>query len=388
MQIRPLNRNQVTVKLLTIVGARPQFVKAAVVSHAIRKLNLSSCAPKICESIIHTGQHYDDDMSEVFFRELDIPRPVVNLGIGSGLHGQMTGGMLAAIESEALRRKPDWVLVYGDTDSTLAGALSAAKLHVRVAHVEAGMRSFNRRMPEEVNRVLTDHVSDLLFCATSTAVSNLQTEGITRGVHKVGDVMYDAALLLGHLASDDSRVLFEMGVRPRCYYLATVHRAENTDSPLRLGAIVKGLGLLACEETPVVFPVHPRTTAALASLGPMIGSALENKYLKLTTPASFLNMVALERNARAIITDSGGVQKEAYFHGVPCVTVRQETEWVETVEHGWNQLVAADAGAIVDAVARAKCGQPIEDFGRGDTAEQIVQILANAEINDEWATTR
>jgi len=355
-------------KILTIVGARPQFIKAAMVSRAVLKHNAAHPASPIVEEILHTGQHYDDSMSRVFFEEMKIPQPVVNLNVGSGPHGAMTAKMLEGIEKEIIDRKPDWVLLYGDTNSTLAGALAAAKLQVPVAHVEAGLRSFNWRMPEEINRIVADHVSSLLFCPTHAAVANLTKEGITRGVHHVGDVMYDAALLFGELAGKESAILHDLGLSPGQYLLATVHRAENTDDPARLGSIMSALQKLA-ETTTVVFPVHPRTRSKLSDLRSLTSD------LCLTPPVSYLDMVKLEKHAKCILTDSGGVQKEAYFHGVPCVTLRDETEWVETVEAGWNQLVGADTGRILAAVDQARQGRPIAEYGNGSSAWGILEVV-------------
>ncbi|MDW8234486.1 MAG: UDP-N-acetylglucosamine 2-epimerase (non-hydrolyzing), partial [Roseiflexaceae bacterium] len=306
--------------IVTIVGARPQFIKAAAVSRVLRLRHR--------EVLVHTGQHYDANMSAVFFDELGIPPPDVNLAVGSASHGAQTGAMLAKIEEVLLAECPDWVLVYGDTNSTLAGALAAAKLHIPVAHVEAGLRSFNRAMPEEINRVLTDHISDLLLCPSETAVENLAREGITRGVVLIGDVMADA-LRLAVERADDS-VLESSGVQQGSYALATVHRAENTDDPLRLQGILTGLTLL---DMPVIFPAHPRARRAIAALG-----WTPPAHMRLIDPVGYLNMIALMRGARVVLTDSGGVQKEAYWLGVPCVTLRDETEWVETVTCGWNTL--------------------------------------------------
>jgi len=310
-------------KVVSVVGARPQFIKAAVVSRTLREAGL-------LEVLVHTGQHYDPGLSEVFFRELDIPFPDYHLGIGGGTHGENTGRMIEAIERVLLEERPDWVLVYGDTDSTLAGAIAAVKLHIPVAHVEAGLRSFNRRMPEEINRVLTDHASDLLFAPSETAVRNLLREGIDEDrIKLVGDVMYDAALYYVAKAERESRILDRLGLKPKEYLLATVHRAENTDDPERLGAILEALVRLH-KEIPVVFPVHPRTQKRARAFG------LE-KYLKqvlAVEPVGFLDMIMLEKYARLILTDSGGVQKEAYFYRVPCVIVREETEWIELVEIG------------------------------------------------------
>jgi UDP-GlcNAc3NAcA epimerase len=321
-------------RVVSIIGARPQFIKAAVVSRALRRRHV--------EVLVHTGQHYDANMSAIFFDELDLPEPDVNLGVGSGLHGEQTGAMLAGIEQVLLRERPAWVLVYGDTNSTLAGALAAAKLHIPVAHVEAGLRSFNRRMPEEINRVVTDHLSVALFCPSQTAVDNLAAEGITHGVHLVGDVMADALAFAVERAKTGSSVLARLGVCERGYLLVTVHRAENTDDALRLGNILQALNAL---EEPVLFPVHPRTRKAIAALGLRLAP-----HVRLLEPIGYLDMVRLEQLARLILTDSGGIQKEAYWLGVPCVTLREETEWVETVQAGWNILAGAGTDRIVQVV--------------------------------------
>ncbi|HEV8633841.1 MAG TPA: UDP-N-acetylglucosamine 2-epimerase (non-hydrolyzing) [Chloroflexota bacterium] len=341
--------------VLSVVGARPQFVKAWAVGRALRRRHR--------ETLLHTGQHYDDAMSRVFFDELAIPQPDVNLGVGSGPHGQQTGAMLAGIEPEIAARRPDWVLVYGDTNSTLAGALAAAKLHVPVGHVEAGLRSFNRRMPEELNRVLTDHLSRRLFCPTETAVRNLAGEGITTGVDLVGDVMYDATAAA--LERAGPAVLDRHGLDGRTYVLATVHRAENTDDPARLEQIVRGLARL---DRPVLWPLHPRTRARLGGL--RAGNII------MTEPFGYLDMLSAERSASTIVTDSGGVQKEAYILGVPCVTVRDETEWVETVETGWNRLAGADADRIVALVGQPPpSGARPRLFGDGRASERVVELL-------------
>jgi UDP-GlcNAc3NAcA epimerase len=379
-----------TFRLLTVVGARPQFVKAAMVSRAIAAHNAVNADGQIVEEIIHTGQHYDENMSEIFFRQMGIPKPAANLNVGSGSHGAMTARMLEGLEREMQARKPDWVLVYGDTNSTLAAALAAAKLHIPVAHVEAGLRSFNRRMPEEVNRVLTDHVSALLFCPTTAAVENLKREGIVDGVHHVGDVMYDAALVFGEIAERQSTALRDWGLSSKGYFLATVHRAENTDDPERLKGIWSAFERIGTSEAPLVFPVHPRTRAKLTALSLCGSEALPlchsgaggdargplTSAVQLLPPLSYLDMVLLEKHAKAILTDSGGVQKEAYFHGVPCVTLRDETEWVETVSAGWNGLAGAEMEAIVRAVMSAVPGKPIGEYGTGRTAEAVVARLA------------
>ena len=355
-------------RIVSIVGARPQFIKAAVVSRALRS------QPDIQEVFLHTGQHYDANMSDIFFQELDIPRPDYHLGIGGGTHGQNTGRMLEAIEGVLLKEQPNWVLVYGDTDSTLAGALAAVKLHIPVAHVEAGLRSFNRRMPEEINRVLTDHAADLLFAPTETAVANLRREGVPdERIALVGDVMYDAAIFYASMAEERSSILETLGLNPREYILATVHRAENTDSPARLKAIFTALSQVA-ETLPVVLPLHPRTRKALAAnnLGELAQS------VRLIDPVGYLDMVMLEKYARLIVTDSGGVQKEAFFHKVPCVTLRTETEWVELVESGWNIVIApTDKHLICQTILsrlNAK-GSNTALYGDGSAVEKILQRL-------------
>lgn len=351
-------------KIATIIGARPQFIKAAPISRELRQHHQ--------EVLVHTGQHYDDNMSKVFFDELDIPAPDYNLEVGSGSHGVQTGAMLARIEAVLSAARPDRVLIYGDTNSTLAGALAAAKLHFPVCHVEAGLRSFNRRMPEEINRVVADHLSALLLCPSRTAVDNLKAEGIARGVHLVGDVMADALRHAARQSQGCSRILERLGLTEKQYCLATVHRAENTDDPARLRGI---LGAFARMDGPVVFPVHPRTRKHLIDLG---GHDPKSKIqnLKFIEPVGYLDMVRLEQSARLILTDSGGIQKEAYWLGVPCLTLRDETEWVETVAAGWNVLVGADAGRIVElarSFAPPAARPPL--YGDGQAAARCVGLL-------------
>ena len=348
-------------KVLTVVGARPQFIKAAPVSRVLRRHHK--------EFLLHTGQHYDDAMSDLFFRQLSIPAPDLNLEVGSGRHGVQTGAMLPGIESVAIDQKPDWILVYGDTNSTLAGALVGAKLRIPVAHVEAGLRSFDRRMPEEINRVVADHVSELLLCPTDTAVENLAREGVTSGVRMVGDVMYDAFeqnLEVAHRSQTE--MLAELGLEAGAYVLLTVHRAENVDDATRLTAILRGV---TDSGRRIVFPVHPRTRAALGS-----GGFVPAPNLMLIEPVGYLEMLVLEENAEAIATDSGGVQKEAYFAGRPCITLRDTTEWTETIAAGWNVLVGTDSGAIARALGdfRPKGTRP-KLFGDGHAAEQVVEAL-------------
>ncbi len=357
-------------KIVTIVGARPQFIKAAAVSRVIR----DDYAGKIDELIVHTGQHFDANMSKVFFEELDIPEPRYNLEISGGQHGAMTGRMLEAVEKVFLAEKPDWVLIYGDTNSTLAGALAAAKQHIPVAHVEAGLRSFNMRMPEEINRILSDRISTLLFCPTETAVRNLQAEGVHEGVHNVGDVMYDVALFYREQASQTSSALDRLGLQSRGFALATCHRAENTDEPQRLEAILSALDAIA-KFLPVVLPLHPRTRKLVVDYG--LQGLLDR--LRVVDPLPFLDMVALEQAARLILTDSGGVQKEAFFYGVPCITLRDETEWVETVKLGMNLLVGASRAAILEATEKLLRSElsaiDFMPYGNGRAAKKIVDLL-------------
>lgn len=365
-------------KIATIVGARPQFIKASAVSRALRAL------PEVREVLIHTGQHYDDNMSAVFFRELDVPDPQYHLGIGSGRHGAQTGQMLEAIERVLINEAPDGVLVYGDTNSTLAGALAAAKLRIPLAHVEAGLRSFNRAMPEETNRVLADHVSDLLFAPTAAAVRNLAREGITGDqVLLVGDVMYDAALYFAAKAQASSRALETLGLEPGRYVLATLHRAENTDDRARLSAIFASLNAIAADVT-VVLPLHPRTRKALDAMS----GERRATGVRMVTPLGYLDMTMLERHARLIITDSGGVQKEAFFHGVACITLRTETEWVELVECGWNRVVPPLAketivGALQEALARHAMPPRPQLYGEGTAATEIAGHMFR-----RWASGR
>jgi UDP-GlcNAc3NAcA epimerase len=349
-------------KILSVVGARPQFVKAAPVGRALDREGIR-------EVLLHTGQHYDPGMSDVFFEELGIRKPDYYLGVGSGTHAQQTAAMLTGIERVLVDERPDFLLIYGDTNSTLAGALAAAKLHIPVAHVEAGLRSYNREMPEEINRVVADSLSTLLFCPTGVAVDNLAREGITSGVSIVGDVMYDATLwALENMSGAAEGVLTRLGVRPGAYLLATVHRASNTDDPHNLTRIVEALNTSGEQ---VVFPVHPRTRKALDTAGVSPGS-----NVLAVEPVSYLEMLALERNARAILTDSGGVQKEALWMAVPCITLRDETEWVETVAAGWNTLTGTDTARILQALQAPHPGAvPPPIYGDGHASERIAAIL-------------
>jgi len=357
-------------KICTIVGARPQFIKAAVVSRAI------AAQADMQEIIVHTGQHYDANMSSQFFDELDIPTPSYNLNIGSSTHGKQTGQMLGAIEDVLLAEKPDWVLVYGDTNSTLAGALAAVKLHIPVAHVEAGLRSFNRKMPEEINRVTADHLSTLLFAPTETSYKRLLHEGIEESrVFNVGDVMYDAALYYNERNASRKTIVDSLKLSKGSYVLATIHRAENTDSVQRIKNICNALLELAKNQE-VVFPLHPRTDHILEKLGLL--TSLREK-VRVIEPVGYLDMIALEQHASLIITDSGGVQKEAYFNQVPCVTLRDETEWVELVDSGWNVLCSPDKAfsltKYLDASKKPDSSNSLKLYGEGNTAHKIVIIL-------------
>ena len=347
--------------IVSIVGARPQFIKAAAVSRKLRKRHR--------EILVHTGQHYDYEMSGIFFDGLELPRPDANLGVGSGSHGSQTGAMLKGIEDVLLAERPDYVLIYGDTNSTLAGALAASKLSIPVAHVEAGLRSFNRRMPEEINRVVADHLSDLLLCPSETALNNLAAEGILENVHLVGDVMLDVLNWARQSANGNSpEILDRFGLRKQAYLVATVHRSENTDEVARFSRILSAFDSV---DEPVVFPVHPRARKIITETG-----LRPEAHVHLTDPMGYLDMVALVGSARLVITDSGGLQKEAYWLGVPCLTLRNETEWVETVDAGWNVLVGADSAKIVDAVHSfaAPNAHPAL-YGDGAAADKCVDLI-------------
>jgi UDP-GlcNAc3NAcA epimerase len=361
-------------KIITIIGARPQFIKAAMVSRAIINHNREN-HPHIEEYILHTGQHYDEKMSDIFFQKLDIPFPVWQLKCGQGSHAEMTAAMLIEIEKILQENRPDYVLVYGDTNSTLAGALAAAKLHIQVVHVEAGMRSFNRQMPEEINRVLTDHISSYLFCPTYAAVRNLKNEGITNGVSYVGDVMYDAAVTFGKLAEQTSNILLSLQLVAKQFFLCTVHRAENTDNRERLSQIIQALIEIARPDCPVIMPLHPRTKRNIESWG-MDSIITSNKALRLIEPVDYIDMIMLEKQAKTILTDSGGVQKEAYFHRTPCITLRDETEWVETIAAGWNQLAGYRKENILFCLENKIKQIEIDEYGDGHAADKIIQMIS------------
>ena len=362
-------------KIASVVGARPNFVKLAPVSRQLRK--------EFEEIIIHTGQHYDYEMDRIFFEELCIPDPDYHLNIGSGSHGHQTGEMLKAIEDILTKERPDLVLVFGDTNTTLAGALAAAKLHIKVAHIEAGLRSFNKIMPEEVNRVLTDHCSDLLLCPTKTAVENLSHEGITKGVHLTGDVMVDILKECAKIAEQRSKVLSDLGLNCGHFILSTVHRAENTDNIDRLSGIVKALCEVARDQD-VVFPCHPRTQKQIRACS--LWDELSDS-VQVIKPVGYLDMLVLEKSASKILTDSGGVQKEAYLLGIPCITMRDETEWLETVDDGWNAIVGADKDEIVQ---KAHSFHPTKEqngvFGDGKASEKILQIFREMNIPKKAGT--
>ncbi|MBS4195731.1 non-hydrolyzing UDP-N-acetylglucosamine 2-epimerase [Lederbergia citri] len=347
-------------KIITVIGARPQFIKAAPVSRALRK--------HFDELIIHTGQHYDSNMSDIFFEELNIPKPDYHLHVGSSSHGKQTGEMLTNIEEILMKESPDYLLVYGDTNSTLAGALAAAKIHIPVVHIEAGLRSFNKKMPEEINRIMTDHVSDYLFCPTETAVKNLKAENITKNVFNIGDVMYDAVLYNRNLAGN-SKIIQNLGINSKDYILITLHRAENTDDPNKMLAIIDAFKEI---EKTKVWPIHPRTKNKLEQYGINLN---EIPGLQVIDPVGYLDMLRLVMDAEKVMTDSGGVQKEAYFLNIPCVTLRDETEWVETVENGANLLVGSDAKKIVNAVYQPSNSSYPSVFGDGKASEAITKIL-------------
>ncbi len=340
-----------TLRITTVVGARPQFIKAAALSRALKK------HPNIKETIVHTGQHFDPNMSDVFFKELDIPKPQYSLNINSGPHGQMTGRMLERIEAILQKDKPDAVLVYGDTNSTLAGALAASKLHISVIHIEAGLRSYNKKMPEETNRILTDHMSTLLFCPTITAVENLKKEGISKGIHHLGDVMHDATLYAIERVKNDSNLMERFSFLPERFALMTVHRAESTESLETFQKIMTFCQNFSKENSmKVIFPIHPRTRSFIDF----------EKYCEdfiFLDPLSYFETQYCLSKASYVLTDSGGLQKEAYFHRVPCVTLRSETEWIETIECGWNRLWK------IPIYNEKKC---IQEYGLGNTSEKII----------------
>ena len=375
-------------KLLSIVGVRPQFVKAAMVCAAVDRHNAQALPQaRVHHQLLNTGQHYDFEMAEIFFQQLPLPAPDFNLGVGSGSHGAQTAAMLAGIEDLLLKEKPDCVIVYGDTNSTLAGALAAVKLHVPVVHIEAGLRSFNRAMPEEINRIATDHVSDFLFCPTQSAVEQLAREGIVRNVQFTGDVMLDATEAFTPLAMQRSLVLQELGVAQKQFILVTIHRAENTDCMDRMRELVESLCRL---ERPTVFAMHPRLRHKLnqereyADLNRALNAA---QHVRIVNPLPYLDMLNLESNAQLVMTDSGGVQKEAYFVGTPCLTLRDETEWNETLTGGWNRLVGSSPEKILPLVeslwsnnGATPAGKPmLSVFGDGKSSDRMVQILQETE---------
>ncbi len=357
-------------KVLTVVGARPQFIKAGVVSRVIRE----SFSDRINEALIHTGQHYDENMSDIFFKQLDLPQPKVNLEIGSGNHGEQTGKMLSMLEKVFIQENPDMVVVYGDTNSTLAGALAAVKIHLPVAHVEAGLRSWNRKMPEEINRVMVDHISSLLFCPSDVSINNLKQEGIVKGVVKTGDVMHDSALYCAEKAEQKTENFYnlckEFNVSSGNYFLATVHRAENTDQIENLKQIVSSFQKLSKK---VVWPVHPRTKKMLEENKIVCGN-----NVALTAPFSYLDMILFLKNAAMVLTDSGGVQKEAMFFETPCVTLRSETEWLETLDSGWNLLSGIDSEQILATVenhSKTPKKNAKQIYGTGKSANKLISAI-------------
>ncbi|OZU88942.1 UDP-N-acetylglucosamine 2-epimerase (non-hydrolyzing) [Virgibacillus indicus] len=355
-------------KILTVVGARPQFIKASMLSKVLKSNS------EIEEVIIHTGQHYDDNMSSVFFKQLNLPKPDYYLGIGSGSHGKQTGKMLAELEKVMISENPDLVLVYGDTNSTLAGSLAASKLHIPIAHVESGLRSFNKKMPEEINRLVTDHLSNWLFCPSQAAVKNLKREGIVEEIYQTGDIMYDSVLHFKPQALQQSTILQELSLSKNNYHLATIHRAENTDNPDRLKSILKALQQLKME---IVLPLHPRTKNRIKDY--KLTDLISVPHIKVVEPLNYFDMLTIVSEAKVILTDSGGLQKEAYMLQVPCITLRDETEWVETVQSGWNYLAGADTLKIVNAVKAIQVPKKYPPlFGDGKTAQKIKEILEQA----------
>ncbi|MDH7446374.1 non-hydrolyzing UDP-N-acetylglucosamine 2-epimerase [Aquimarina sp. 2201CG14-23] len=359
------------IKIVTIIGARPQFVKAATISRSIKKTK------SILEVIVHTGQHYDENMSKVFFEEMSIPKPDYNLGIGGGKHGQQTGEMLINIEKVLLKEEPKIVLVYGDTNSTIAGALVASKLHIPVLHIEAGLRSFNRKMPEEINRVLTDHISEMLFISTDAALNNLKNEGISDSkIYRVGDVMYDAAIFYKEKAIKQSEIIETLGLINTTFILATVHRAENTDNKERLTLIMKELDKISTNNK-VILPLHPRTNQKMKEY------KIRTKNITFIDPLGYIDMVMLEMKCAMIITDSGGIQKEAFFHKKPCITLRSETEWTELVEAGCNFLWSDEDSLLelYDKVKSRELNFSNEYYGNGKAASLIIDQIVRAYLN-------
>ena len=363
-------------KIITVVGARPQFIKAAVVSRAIAQYNQNQVSPQIQEILVHTGQHYDANLSDVFFTEMQISKPRYNLGLGGLTHGVMTGRLLEQLETVLLEEKPDLTLVYGDTNSTLAAALASVKLHIPVGHVEAGLRSFNKLMPEEINRVLTDHSSQWLFCPTETSFKNLKREGITSNdrvkVEIVGDVMYDAALFYRTNAKPTEKTLSLIEDLKDNFYLATIHREENTNNPSRLSNIIQALDTIS-ENIPVILPLHPRTRKYLGNI-PI-------NHIQAIDPVSYFDMITLLPRCQGVFTDSGGLQKEAFFFHKPCIILRDETEWVELIDYGYNTLVGSDINKICMVEKQLKnklrdYSKPL--YGNGNAGQKIITLLFGA----------
>ncbi|MFC5469715.1 non-hydrolyzing UDP-N-acetylglucosamine 2-epimerase [Cohnella suwonensis] len=351
-------------RIVTVIGARPQFIKASMLSSHLSTKGIE-------ETLIHTGQHFDRNMSDIFFSELGLQAPQILLDINGDTNTRQTARVMMALEGQLRQNRPSAILVYGDTNATLAGAMVGAQLNIPVIHVEAGLRSYDRRMPEEINRVLTDNLSSLLFCPTQTAVKNLEREGIQEGVHDVGDIMYDAVLHFAGLAKEESTILERLQFEEKKYILATVHRNFNTDDPARLKAILRAFK--QCEET-IVFPMHPRTKKMIAQFE--LNDYLQSRNMVLTEPLGYLDMIRLQAGAKVIVTDSGGVQKEAYFNGVPSVILRENTEWVELVELGWGKLVSNDSESIVKAIQSAQAGESKENpYGKGNTGISITDHI-------------
>lgn len=358
-------------KIITIIGARPQFIKAAMVSKAIMEFNTQQGKVVVEEFILHSGQHYDENMSNIFFNELAMPKPKWTLdGKGKNVE-ELCGIIYPIIESN----KPDFVLLYGDTNTTLGGALAAEKAGIKIVHIEAGLRSFNNKMPEEHNRVETDKRSTSLFCPTSTAVKHLKNEGIIQNVYQIGDVMFDAALFFTHIAQQQSTILTELGLTKKRFNLLTVHRAENTTDKQRLTEIIYGINDISTTEHPTIWPLHPRTRMVIEENNNIKYMLFNNSNIKIIEPVSFFDMILLESSAYKILTDSGGVQKEAYFQKTPCITLRDETEWIETIQSGWNQLAGCNREKIVWCYHHKPETHAIDEYGNGDSAKKIIEIL-------------